>query len=179
MRLPTGPAKELLHWESRRLALDQEPLNRINLSEGVCGEHQCIRGYRLRVVDVLRPIGNGASFEGTLEDYPFWSARILSPLLSALPSWPAMQSCRRHELPGWQDCPRNSPDVFPEPALLHCTSSMWPWHRRKIRPSGPPLSAKRGFWSPWMTTFNTSPSGPAPPLRSCGCAGAIPGGPHC
>jgi uncharacterized protein (DUF433 family) len=48
-----------------------ERLKRITLEEGKCGGRPCIRGFRLRVSDVLELLAGGASFEEILADYPF------------------------------------------------------------------------------------------------------------
>lgn len=46
-------------------------LERITVEPGKCGGSPCIRGYRLRVSDVLELIDSGASNEEILKDYPF------------------------------------------------------------------------------------------------------------
>jgi uncharacterized protein (DUF433 family) len=46
-------------------------LNRITIEEGKCGGRPCIRGYRIRVSDVLQLLGAGASVDEVLSDYPF------------------------------------------------------------------------------------------------------------
>jgi len=38
---------------------------------GKCGGRPCIRGYRLRVSDLLDLIASGAANDEILEDYPF------------------------------------------------------------------------------------------------------------
>lgn len=48
-----------------------ELLERITVEPGKCGGRPCIRGYRLRVSDVLSLIAAGATHEEILEDYPF------------------------------------------------------------------------------------------------------------
>jgi uncharacterized protein (DUF433 family) len=45
-------------------------LQRVTLEPGKCGGRPCIRGTRMRVVDVLELLGAGASFEEILADYP-------------------------------------------------------------------------------------------------------------
>ena len=45
-------------------------LDRITVDPGKCGGRPCIRGYRLRVSDVLGLIASGATNEEILEDYP-------------------------------------------------------------------------------------------------------------
>ena len=49
-------------------------LERITVEPCKCGGRPCIRGYRLRVSDILGPIASGASNEEILEDYPFLEA---------------------------------------------------------------------------------------------------------
>ena len=51
--------------------MDPERLKRITVEEGKCGGRPCIRGYRMRVTDVLQLLAAGASFEEILADYPF------------------------------------------------------------------------------------------------------------
>jgi uncharacterized protein (DUF433 family) len=48
-----------------------ERLRRITIEEGKCGGRPCIRGFRMRVSDVLQLLASGASFEEILSDYPF------------------------------------------------------------------------------------------------------------
>jgi uncharacterized protein (DUF433 family) len=46
-------------------------LQRITIEPGKCGGRPCIRGKRMRVVDVLQLLSAGATFEEILSDYPF------------------------------------------------------------------------------------------------------------
>jgi uncharacterized protein (DUF433 family) len=46
-------------------------LSRITAEAGKCGGRPCIRGYRLRVKDVLELLAHGASWEEILADHPF------------------------------------------------------------------------------------------------------------
>ena len=46
-------------------------LERITLEPGKCGGSPCIRGYRMRVSDILRLLSAGACHAEILEDYPF------------------------------------------------------------------------------------------------------------
>lgn len=46
-------------------------LSRITVEAGKCGGRPCIRGYRLRVKDVLELLAHGASWEEILTDHPF------------------------------------------------------------------------------------------------------------
>jgi uncharacterized protein (DUF433 family) len=45
--------------------------DRITIEPGKCGSRPCIRGYRLRVKDVLELLACGAPWSEILEDYPF------------------------------------------------------------------------------------------------------------
>jgi len=51
--------------------MSAERLKRITVEEGKCGGRPCLRGYRIRVSDVLELLAAGASFEEILSDYPF------------------------------------------------------------------------------------------------------------
>ena len=46
-------------------------IDRITIEPGKCGGRPCIRGYRLRVKDVLELLAHGASWDEILEDYSF------------------------------------------------------------------------------------------------------------
>jgi uncharacterized protein (DUF433 family) len=48
-----------------------ELLQRITIEADKCGGKPCVRGLRIRVVDILHLISAGASFEEILTDYPF------------------------------------------------------------------------------------------------------------
>ena len=48
-----------------------ELLQRIIIEPDKCGGRPCVRGMRIRVVDVLQLLSAGASFEEILGDYPF------------------------------------------------------------------------------------------------------------
>jgi uncharacterized protein (DUF433 family) len=59
-------------------------LDRITTEPGKCGGKPCLRGQRIRVTDVLELLGNGASHEEILEDYPsLENDDILAALLYA------------------------------------------------------------------------------------------------
>lgn len=51
--------------------MSKERLQRITVEDGKCGGRPCIRGYRLRVTDVLDLLAAGASIEEILADYNF------------------------------------------------------------------------------------------------------------
>ena len=51
--------------------MNPERLQRITIEEGKCGGRPCIRGFRIRVTDVLELLAAGASFDEILADYPF------------------------------------------------------------------------------------------------------------
>jgi uncharacterized protein (DUF433 family) len=48
-----------------------ELLQRITIEPDKCGGRPCVRGLRIRVVDILQLLSAGASFEEILADYPF------------------------------------------------------------------------------------------------------------
>lgn len=45
-------------------------LKRITVEPGKCGGRPCIRGTRMRVVDILQLLGSGADHAEILRDYP-------------------------------------------------------------------------------------------------------------
>ncbi len=47
-----------------------ELLNRITLDSNRCGGRPCIRGMRIRVIDVLDLLSNGLSSEQVIEELP-------------------------------------------------------------------------------------------------------------
>ncbi len=56
-------------------------LERITVEPGKCGGRPCIRGTRLRVVDVLELLAAGASHEEILADYSFLEAADIQAVL--------------------------------------------------------------------------------------------------
>jgi uncharacterized protein (DUF433 family) len=46
-------------------------IDRITIEPGKCGGRPCIRGYRLRVKDILELLAHDASWDEILEDYSF------------------------------------------------------------------------------------------------------------
>jgi len=52
-------------------AMNMDLLKRITIEAGKCGGRPCIRGTRLRVVDVLQLLSAGATVEEILNDYAF------------------------------------------------------------------------------------------------------------
>lgn len=59
-----------------------ELLDRITIESGKCGGRPCIRGYRLRVSDVLDLIAAGATREEILGDYPFLEDQDITAALT-------------------------------------------------------------------------------------------------
>jgi uncharacterized protein (DUF433 family) len=45
-------------------------LKRITVEPGKCGGRPCIRGMRIRVIDVLQLLSSGADHDEILRDYP-------------------------------------------------------------------------------------------------------------
>ena len=46
-------------------------LDRITIDPDQCGGRPCIRGLRVRVIDVLEPLAEGETPEQILADYPY------------------------------------------------------------------------------------------------------------
>jgi uncharacterized protein (DUF433 family) len=57
------------------------PLDRITVEPGKCGGRPCIRGTRLRVMDVLELLAADASRDEILADYPFLEAADIQAAL--------------------------------------------------------------------------------------------------
>lgn len=51
--------------------MSEDLLSRITIEPGKCGGRPCIRGIRMRVVDILQMLAGGASETEILEDFPF------------------------------------------------------------------------------------------------------------
>ena len=58
--------------------MNEPRLARITLEPGKCSGSPCIRGYRLRVSDILALLGAGASHAEILEDTRFWTKKTSS-----------------------------------------------------------------------------------------------------
>ena len=59
-----------------------ELLKRITVESGKCGGRPCIRGYRLRVSDILDLIAAGADNNEILKEYPFLEAEDIVAALN-------------------------------------------------------------------------------------------------
>ena len=57
-------------------------LDRITIEPGKCGGRPCIRGYRIRVSDLLELIAAGASREEILTDYDFLESEDIAAALT-------------------------------------------------------------------------------------------------
>lgn len=55
--------------------------SRITIEPGKCGGKPCIRGYRLRVADVLELLASGAGEAEILADYPFLEKKDIQACL--------------------------------------------------------------------------------------------------
>jgi len=51
--------------------MNSQQLQRITVEAGKCGGRPCIRGFRIRVTDILELLAAEASFEEILADYAF------------------------------------------------------------------------------------------------------------
>jgi uncharacterized protein (DUF433 family) len=58
-----------------------EDLDRITVEPDKCGGRPCVRGTRMRVVDVLELLAAGASQDEILADYPFLEAADIRAVL--------------------------------------------------------------------------------------------------
>ena len=57
-------------------------LDRISVEPGKCGGRPCIRGYRMRVSDLLELIAAGALREEILADYDFLESEDITAALT-------------------------------------------------------------------------------------------------
>jgi uncharacterized protein (DUF433 family) len=57
-------------------------LNRITIEPDKCGGRPCIRGFRIRVSDILELIASGASTDEILADYDFLEAEDITAALT-------------------------------------------------------------------------------------------------
>ena len=60
---------------------ETELLSRITVDPDQCGGRPCIRGMRLRVLDVLELLAAGESREQILEDFPYLEAEDITASL--------------------------------------------------------------------------------------------------
>ena len=58
-----------------------ELLQRVTIRPEQCGGRPCIRGLRIRVIDVLELLAAGESREQILEDYPYLEADDITACL--------------------------------------------------------------------------------------------------
>ncbi|CAN5830907.1 DUF433 domain-containing protein [soil metagenome] len=56
-------------------------LHRITINPDQCGGRPCIRGMRIRVVDILNLLASGTDREEILEDYPYLEPEDISAAL--------------------------------------------------------------------------------------------------
>ena len=66
-------------------------LERITIEPGKCGGRPCLRGLRVRVMDVLDLLSHGASHAEILEDYPDLDEDDIRAALA----WAAAQASHR------------------------------------------------------------------------------------
>ncbi len=69
-------------------------LDRITIDPDVCFGKPCIRGMRLRVIDVLDNLAGGASAADLLRDYPYLEAEDITACLAYASEAVAAQSER-------------------------------------------------------------------------------------
>jgi hypothetical protein len=72
--------------------MDIARLNRITIEEGKCGGRPCIRGYRIRVTDVLELLAAGAPSMKSSPTIPSWNERTFSRPSSTQPARPIILS---------------------------------------------------------------------------------------
>lgn len=68
--------------------------DRITIDPNVCFGKPCVRGMRLRVIDVLDNLAGGASVADLLRDYPYLEAEDIAACLAYASEAVATQSER-------------------------------------------------------------------------------------
>ncbi len=58
-----------------------DPLSRITVDPKQCGGRACIRGMRIRVIDILDLLAAGETVETILDDYPYLEREDISAAL--------------------------------------------------------------------------------------------------
>jgi uncharacterized protein (DUF433 family) len=53
------------------MIMTEELLNRITMDPAQCGGKPCVRGMRIRVLDILEMLSNGMREEEIIEDFPY------------------------------------------------------------------------------------------------------------
>lgn len=71
------PHVELLPRRDR----DQTLLSRISSDPNVCGGRPCIKGTRMRVIDIVEALANGATQEDLLRDFDYLTAEDIAAAL--------------------------------------------------------------------------------------------------
>lgn len=71
--------------------MDRSLLERITIEPGKCGGRPCLRGLRIRVMDVLDLLSHGASHAEILEDFP----ELEEDDIRAALAWAAAQAGHR------------------------------------------------------------------------------------
>ncbi len=60
---------------------DETLLDRISSDPGICGGRPCIKGTRMRVIDIVESIAHGATQEELLRDFDYLTAEDISAAL--------------------------------------------------------------------------------------------------
>lgn len=74
-----------------------ELMDRITVNPDQCGGRPCVRGMRIRVIDVLDLLATGLSADAVVEEPPTLSPRTFWPA-SALPAAASTIPCSPHRL---------------------------------------------------------------------------------
>ncbi len=60
---------------------ESNPLERITIDANQCGGRPCIRGMRIRVIDILEMLAAGQTPDEILSDYPYLEAEDIAASL--------------------------------------------------------------------------------------------------
>ena len=78
---PSTPSVSSCHPATYPEAPVSDLLDRITIRPDQCGGRPCIRGMRIRVIDVLEQLAAGASPEEILEDFPYLEPQDIAACL--------------------------------------------------------------------------------------------------
>jgi hypothetical protein len=77
-----------------------ERLNRITVEDGKCGSRPCIRGYRIRVTDILQLLAAGATIDEILVTTPSWNRKTSTLRSNTQPARQTIRSSKPRDLSG-------------------------------------------------------------------------------
>lgn len=117
-------------------------MNRITIDPEQCGGRPCIRGMRIRVIDVLDLLGNGLTPEQVLEELPDLEADDINACLLSIDEEQALR-----DLGGFEHC-RTIADAILR-SRPFAEDQVDPYHGPRIARSAVALAASGVSRPPW------------------------------